>query len=170
MKPLLVGEAPGPQGDPEAPLDGKPAGRLLECMGWTRAELEGEDTGVQLREMFEVRNLIDRPMERPEGTKGCEWPKEEAEEAANRLAVLVERGQRVVFLGKRVASAFPAVDARAWWHWNVLGGEWSVAGIAYATIPHPSGIVRTWNEPVNRVRAGMVLWQALGKIDARVGP
>ena len=171
MKPLLVGEAPGPNGDPEKPLDGRPAARLLGCMGF---ELQGRDAyskaAKELSEMFEVRNLLDRPMARPEGEKGCEWPKEEAEAAANRLAVLVERGQRVVFLGKRVAAAFPAVDARAWWHWNVLGEDWSVAGIAYATIPHPSGIVRTWNEPINRVRAGMVLWQALGKIDARVGP
>jgi uracil-DNA glycosylase len=172
IKPLLIGEAPGPNGDPgNPPLDGRSAVRLLECMGFQPKGRDAYAKGaVELGEMFDVRNLLDRPIERPEGEKGCEWPKEEAEAAANRLAVLVERGQRVVFLGKRVASAFPAVDARTWWHWNVLGGEWSVAGIAYVTIPHPSGIVRTWNDPVNRVRAGMVLWQALGKIDARVGP
>lgn len=163
MKPLLVGEAPGPNGNPEKPLDGRPILRLAECMAFNIAAAP-EAAEDRVRDLFEIRNLLDRPMERAEGSKGCEWPEEEAEEAANRLAVLVERGQRVVFLGKRVAAAFPAVNAEGWWTWHALGGLRANSGIHYATIPHPSGIVRTWNDPMNRVRAGVVLWQAVGKI------
>jgi hypothetical protein len=159
MKPLLVGEAPGPQGTPDYPLEGRPAGRLLECMGWTPSELEGTEVGARLREMFEVRNLLDRPMQRREAMKGTDWPAEEAAEAARALAILVEREQQVVLLGKRVAAAFglPGV------------GYWKTALVdalpPMTVIPHPSGIVRLWNDPVNRVRAGYVLWQALGKIN-----
>lgn len=167
MKPLLIGEAPGPNGDPEKPLEGKPAERLLESMGyWARSVSEIPEAGTTLREIFEVRNLIDRPMERTEGSKGTDWPEDEARDAAHRLAHLVEPNQPVVFLGKRVATAFelPVVE---WWKWT---RQWAGrkpspwALLQYAIIPHPSGIVRTWNQPVNRVRAGMVLWQALGEI------
>lgn len=159
MKPLLVGEAPGPNGSPDLPLDGRPAARLLECMGFSRGELEGIDVGVKLRSYFEVRNLLDRPMERPEGSRGTDWPAEEAAAAARALAVLVEREQRVVLLGKRVAAAFgfPGVG-----YWSTAHGDGMPP---MAVIPHPSGIVRLWNDPVNRVRAGYVLWRALGKID-----
>lgn len=158
MKPLLVGEAPGPQGNPDYPLEGRPAGRLLECMGWTPNELEGTEVGAKLREMFEVRNLLDRPMERREGTKGTDWPAEEAADAARALAVLVEREQQVVLLGKRVAAAF-GLPGIGYWRPGRHGS------VPMTIIPHPSGIVRLWNDPVNRVRAGYVLWQAMGKIE-----
>lgn len=151
MKPVIIGEAPGPQGDPEKPLEGQPAERLLTFMGF--GTMLTRSAGPKLREMFEVRNLIDRPMERPEDAKGCEWPKKEAEEAAHRLAFLIEPAQPTVFLGKRVAAAFEF--GGDYWEWQVPPA---------IVIPHPSGIVRLWNDPINRVRAGMTLWQALGKI------
>lgn len=160
MKPLLVGEAPGPNGDPDHPLEGRPAGRLLECMGWTANELEGTEPGARLREMFEVRNLIDRPMPRPEGAKGCDFPREEAAEAARSLVLLVEREQTMVLLGKRVAAAF-GQSGVAYWKTILPGG----VPAPLVVVPHPSGIVRLWNDPVTRVQTGHVLWAALGKID-----
>lgn len=161
MKPLLIGEAPGPNGDAGRPLDGPPGRRLERFMG---LDVTPEDLGgAQLREMFDVRNLIERRMERPEGQKGTEWPKEEAAKAARRLLLLMERDQSVVLLGKRVNAAFAAavggiLPAEFWGVTHIKGGP------VFFLIPHPSGIVRTWNDPVNRVRAGMVLWQAMGKI------
>lgn len=157
MKPLLIGEAPGPKGDPERPLDGGPARRLLECMAFPG--IVPEEAGDKLREMFDVRNLIERRMERPEGQKGTEWPAEEAKQNAGRLLLLMERGQKVVFCGKRAAAAFGVQTE--WFRWFALADKPSVE---FALIPHPSGIVRTWNDPTNRVRAGMVLWQAMGRI------
>lgn len=168
MKPLLVGEAPGPNGDPEKPLDGRPSVRLLHCMGYRTEEaepgFEPDRAAALLAEHFEIRNLLDRPMERKEGSKGTEWPKEEAAAAAFSLALLIERDQPLILLGKRVTAAFLLPDD--WWSWKRLwaGGEKPSQLLHFATIPHPSGIVRTWNDPVNRVRAGMVLWQAVGKI------
>lgn len=160
MKPLLVGEAPGPNGDPEKPLEGRPASRLLAVM-----RIDGPRGGprpaAELAKHFEVRNLLDEPMARPEGTKGCEWPKEEAAAAAKRLATLLELEQPVVFLGKRVAEAF---DFRLdYFEWS-YGALLQVARVPAVIIPHPSGIVRLWNDPTTGVQAGYTLWQALGKI------
>lgn len=161
MKPLLVGEAPGPNGDPEKPLDGRPAMRLAKCMGWAEdVNFDSKTAAARLRDLFEVRNLLERPMQRLEGTKGTEWPEEEAADAARRLALLLERKQPLVCLGKRVSKAFGfGFD---YWHWwpDDLGGP--VSGPA-VVVPHPSGIVRLWNDPVTGVRTGYTLWQALGK-------
>lgn len=162
MKPLLIGEAPGPQGDPELPLEGGPARRLLECMAFPSV-IPGQ-AGEKLREMFDVRNLIERRMERADGQKGTSWPAEEAADGAKRLALLFEREQPVVLLGKRVAAAFGYKDP-PWWEWALEYPHNFPSSPKLVVIPHPSGIVRTWNDPVNRVRAGMVLWQAMGKID-----
>lgn len=160
MKPLLIGEAPGPNGDPERPLDGPPGRRLERCMG---LDVTPEDVGgAQLREMFDVRNLLDRPMERVEGSKGTEWPKEEAADAAKRLLILAEREQPMVLLGRRVNAAFArsllALPAEYWGVTKIEGGP------VIFLVPHPSGIVRLWNDPVTGVRTGFALWDALGKI------
>jgi uracil-DNA glycosylase len=157
VKPLLVGEAPGPNGDPAKPLEGAPSLRLLQCMAFADGLNHSRETAAaRLRDHFEIRNLLDRPMERVEGSKGTEWPEDEARAGALRLSVLVERGQPTVLLGKRVAKA---------WSEQVEYWDWSPTPIRpVVVIPHPSGIVRLWNDPVTRVRAGYALWQAVGKI------
>jgi uracil-DNA glycosylase len=153
MKPLIIGEAPGPNGDPAKPLDGRPAQRLLECMQATSA---GEEFTRTLGALFEIRNLLDEPAARPEGSKGTDWNEDAARLAALKLVVLVERGQPTVLLGKRVAKAWG--KQTDYWDWSPN----SVRPVV--VIPHPSGIVRLWNDPVTRVRAGYALWQACGKI------
>lgn len=158
MKPLLVGEAPGPNGDPEKPLEGRPAMRLAKCMDFAEEiSFDSKIAAARLRDLFDVRNLIDRPMERVEGSKGTEWPEDEARRAALQLGLLVEREQPVVLLGKRVAKAFGLnSDFFAWTPDQKLA--------PMVVIPHPSGIVRLWNEAQTRVGTGAVLWQALGKL------
>jgi hypothetical protein len=173
MKPLLVGEAPGPNGDPEKPLEGRPAMRLAKCMGFAEEiNYDSKIAAARLRDLFDVRNLLDRPMERVEGSKGTEWPAQEAGEAAKRLSLLIEKEQPVVFLGKRVAGAF-MVPIDGWWTWTRQWsggdardgeGETPWALLNYVTVPHPSGIVRLWNDPVTGVRTGYALYQALGKV------
>lgn len=157
--PLIIGEAPGPNGDPERVLDGAPAARLLGYMGFS--DVPWPEAAAKLGEHFELRNLLDRPMRRIDGSKGCEWPIEEAEEAGSRITHAMDKDARVVLLGRRVAGAFGWKKPEFWgWHPGLKfasGGRW-------AMIPHPSGIVRLYNEPENRVRTGMVMWQAMGRI------
>jgi uracil-DNA glycosylase len=79
--------------------------------------------------------------------KGARFPIGPARTAAKSLLRAVPEAS-LVLVGRRVAEAFGfKTFAYDWFEWFSVGGR------AYAVIPHPSGIVRWWNDPANRAAA-----------------
>lgn len=75
------------------------------------------------------------------------WGRPFARGRAEELAVDAERAgaERVVLLGERVAAAFDYTAPPFEWHPTAMLPTQLVA-----LVPHPSGLNRYWNEPVNR--------------------
>lgn len=125
FKILLIGEAPSRTSDPKTPFSGRSGDRLRSLADLDR---------------FELRNLLD---EYPgAGTKGTLWDATGARVRAREVATGLD-GRAVVFVGRRVATAFG--------HRTIPWCEWrpDVRGFDVAAIPHPSGIVRFWNDAAN---------------------
>lgn len=144
--PVLLGEAYGPSA-PEDPAERRPC---VDGAFKRLARHAGAETRIQeLRfyAAFERRNLLDRAMGRQEGGgKGCRFPRREAREAAAALRPELE-GRFVLLCGKRLARAFGLHDPR------YFEPAPEGPGRACRVIPHPSGIVRWWNDSQNRERA-----------------
>ena len=156
--PLLLGESPaaGTQHDPEswlAPGSSSSADRLLKFTGYT--EDEYLDT-------FARDNLL-HYLPRRSG-KGRNFPLSRAKRQVERI--FRDRwapNQRIVMLGRRVASAFDWVqwDRRIgliqhsevrYLKWYRVMNKWGRV-IRAAVVPHPSGVNRWWNDANNRRRA-----------------
>ncbi len=126
MRTILVGLDPGRNGT--EPLDpAYPSGKRL-------ADLAGL-SGKEFLARFDRVNLHHergRPV------------REDGPLAANLLPVL--RGRRVVALGRRVSDALGVGEGRSVW---ADGVDWSITsgGFVGATLPHPSGLSRWWNDP-----------------------
>lgn len=138
MRPLIIGQAPGPNTNPLEPLSGRCGERLAELCGLgPRAFLD----------RFERRNLIDRFP--GSAGKGDRFPLP----AARRAALITSRsfaGRDVVLLGDGVARAFELWQVVPRLHW--LHDEmWGASRLAVA--PHPSGVSRWWNDQANAEKA-----------------
>jgi uracil-DNA glycosylase len=145
LKPLLIGQAPGPETDPWLPLSGRSGARLARLC---RIDLD------EFLAAFDRVNLIGRFPGK--AGKGDGFPLQ----IARRRALALSRGfggRTVVLLGGNVSAAFcvaPAPLLR--WRRGALGA----ARLAIA--PHPSGISRWWNEPEN-VRAATRFFRRLAR-------
>ena len=156
-KVLLLGESPaaGTEGRSEtwlAPGSSPSADRLLKFTGYSA------DTYL---DMFDRDNLL-HYLPRRSG-KGREFTYKIARRQVNRLfGEYWCPGQRIVMLGRRVASAFD------WYRWDRVVGPISQSKLEYlkwyrienrgmliwaAVVPHPSGVNRWWNDANNRRRA-----------------
>ena len=134
----LVGEAPGPNGNPETPLwpspSGSAAGRLCAIMGMGK--------GAYLR-MFARANLLD-------AYPGPVFPLARARPLAvplaQRLAPLP-----LILLGRGVQAAFsfPEPTPMEWVDYQ-LGDTW----IRAAALPHPSGRSLYYNDALKRAEVG----------------
>lgn len=129
LRPLLVGEAPSREGG--EPMGGRVGARLAAAAGLTVDEF--------LRRCDRV-NLLSRCPGKAGRPKGHAFPAEEARVAAEALDV---RGRVVVILGKRVARACGLRDVA--WLTEVRLRDAELAFV----VPHPSGIVRWYNDPAN---------------------
>jgi len=139
---LLLGQAPGRNGDSRRPLEGR-IGRRLAALGGLSFE--------EYLERTERTNLFD---EWPgKNGKGDAWDAKEARRLAD-LSKPSLNGRRVIFVGRNVASAFGCSDL-PWLSWRKLSGA------KVAVIPHPSGIVLWWNDERNREDASVFLREAL---------
>lgn len=141
MKPLLIGQAPGPATDPGLPLSGRCGARLAELCG---LELES------FLRTFDRVNLV-RTFPGKAG-KGDAFPIDLARKGAVDLLIFGRLNQRpTVLLGQNVARAFgfPASGVE-FFRWNYLDGNPSMR-LAFA--PHPSGVSRWWNDPANEAAA-----------------
>lgn len=143
---LLIGQAPSKTGDNLHPLEGR-IGRMLSGLAGVAF-----DDYLMLTERI---NLFSEWTGRREGAKGDSWDDLAARQRASEL-VRGFRDRTVVLLGRNVGRAF-GLDRLPWMTWiDFEGGR-------AAVLPHPSGIVRWWNDPKNRAEAGRFLKLALAR-------
>lgn len=136
MRPLLIGEAPGPNTLPEYPLFPAPlksaGGRLPGIMGISRA--------VYLQ-TFDRMNLI---LKYP----GPKWPAVQARENAKLIRPLLT-DRHVVMVGRNVSRAF-GFEELPWHKWALMvvkGNRPSEPRhVRLAVVPHPSGRNRWYND------------------------
>lgn len=139
MKPLLIGQAPGPNTDPRLPLYPLPrtstGGRLADFMGLT--------THQYLRTFDRCNVLQEFPGKVKRDDK---FPLREARIAANAMAPLLV-GRQIICVGRNVGSSFGWSDLP--FHTTVVtsdGTEWTV-------VPHASGRNHWYNKEENRMAA-----------------
>lgn len=131
---LIVGEAPG---------------RGVIRAGTSGDRLSGY-AGRPVEEWADWVNLLDEwPGYQARG-KGTRWSHRAA--AARVATVPFGDYDRVVLLGRRVAAAvLPAGAGLPFLRWIDHDGH------RFAVVPHPSGIVRWWNDPGNAAKAAAFL-------------
>lgn len=141
FKPVLIGEAPSRTSDPTVPFSGRSGDRLRKLVDLDR---------------FELRNLLDAyPGKKGKGTL---WDATGACVRACEVAAGLE-GRSVVFVGRRVSTAF-GHSRLDWCRWHR-----EERGFEVAAIPHPSGIVRFWNDPANVSAVREFLESTLAPLD-----
>lgn len=138
MKIVLIGQAPGPDGDPKEPLKGGRSSTLIYL-------LSGCATEYQYEALYDRRNLLPEWPGYANG-KGDKFPAKEAREAAKKLLPEL-RERKVVLLGDGVAKAFGFKKDTPNFIWIRKDGVW------FALSPHPSGVNLWWNKPQNKIAA-----------------
>lgn len=140
MKPLLIGQAPGPNTDSRLPLYPIPStstgGRLAKFMGLTRTQY--------LRTFDRVNVLQDFPGKCKRDDK---FPMRDAIIAARAMRPLLA-GREVILVGRNVANAFGYYEI-PFHHW--MSDDRS--GFMVCCIPHPSGRNLWYNLAENREAA-----------------
>lgn len=141
MKPVLVGLAPSRKVDDDyIPLTGSDTGKRL-------MELVGVDDPRAMAERFELINLLDGP--------STFMPRDLlAKKAMLVLDQYLAEGCRFVLFGNDVCRAMPkwARPTAGWFEWQRLelrGGR----PFFVAKHPHPSPLVRMWNDPHTTAQA-----------------
>jgi len=128
MRPILVGEAPGPNTDPYRPLNcdesTSAGGRLRDIMRIDRD---------QYNMMFDKINLMPLKPDR--------WSIPESREKADKLMRFLYN-RDVFLLGKRVAHAFGMMERQ------FFDGLHCGQTVLYV-VPHPSGLNRWYNDAEN---------------------
>lgn len=129
---LILGEAPG----------------RLSTSNWSRGRIR-DLAGRDLDEWAEWVNLVEEwPGAQPRG-KGSLWNPRLAAKKAAELEPTFGDYLGVVCLGRRVAQVVIAGGSGfPFFRWTTARSSGLVA-----VIPHPSGIVRWWNEPENVEKA-----------------
>lgn len=149
MRPLLIGQAPGPRSDPGEPLSGRCGARL--------AELAGLQPERFLRDFRRV-NLIERFPGK--SAKGDLFPLDLARKGAVQILLTgAFQSTKVVLLGDNVARAF-GFKPGSYPLLRFLPTGATRLGIAFC--PHPSGVNRWWNEKKN-LRAAAKFWRELAR-------
>lgn len=135
MKPLIIGEAPGKNGDPTTPIEGRIGRRLAECAGIPFDEF---------LTTFDRRNLLD--VQPQDSGKGADFNVRAAARVARELEKQFTPGQTVLILGKRAASAFRITDVAYFQPLTINGAKVYI-------MPHPSGVNTWWNLLENELQA-----------------
>ena len=163
MKPLLVGQAPGPSSDPDHPLAPLPrssaGGRLAELTGLTPAEY---------MRTFDRTNLLHTFPGRGSRQRGDKLPTRDARIAAAAMKPLLG-GRHVILVGRNVAEAFgyPAqlLDFHQWFQ--------DPKGFQVAVVPHTSGR-NQWYKKEENLAAAREFWREVVRLHggsaARIHP
>ncbi len=134
MKPLIIGEAPGKNGDASMPCEGRIGARLASCAGITFDEY---------LDLFDRVNLLDeQPQDAP---KGMAFNVKLAGKVAHQMELTMPRWPFILLLGKRVAAAFKFTSVNYF-------QQVAIDGIPTWVVPHPSGVNRWWNSFDNELQ------------------
>lgn len=149
MKPLLIGQAPGPNSDPEEPLAGRCGARLADLCGLSEKAFLDHFERVNLLRKFPGK-----------AAKGDAFPVDLARKTAVDLLIFGRLNRTVVMLGGNVARAFgfPSTGLE-FFRWNMIDGS---PLIRLAFCPHPSGVSLWWNDPKNAAAARR-FWRRLAR-------
>lgn len=141
MRPLIVGQSPSRSGEGLPPFcaDRRGSGRRLADLAGIPPE--------RLEEAFRLANLLDH-------YPGESFPMSEARAIADAM----ELEGVVLLVGRLVARAF-GEGGRPWFEW------FDLRGVRATVVPHPSGLNRWWNDPVNVERAGEFMREVAGRTD-----
>jgi len=131
MSLLLVGQAPSSDTNGRAPFSGRSGRRLAELMGMTHEEF---------LDRVPATNVLPCYPGKSRGAKGDAFPMNQAVASARTMEF--GDAKLVVLVGKNVARAFGRKD-------HDYFEEFELRGRRAVIIPHPSGVNRWWNEPVN---------------------
>lgn len=144
MNVTILGQAPGPTGDPARPLEGgRVQARLVELLGCS------DDEWREVRKL----NALDRYPGRSAGGKGDRFPLLEARICVDGIRPTLARNL-VFVLGRNAARAL-RVEA------PLLVRACDVVGdFEFVIVPHPSGVNMWWNLEENRARAQEVCSRA----------
>jgi uracil-DNA glycosylase len=124
----LIGQAPGPNGASWKPFDGSSGKKLADLAGISRE---------MFLSIFQRRNLLDTWPGK--AGKGDAFRIEDGKLAAAYLRIEFHAGDCVLCAGSAVLRCFGFRNV-PWCTWTYE------QGIAFAKIPHPSGINRLWND------------------------
>ena len=98
--------------------------------------------GVDIEDVALRGNLVDYWPGPSLTGKGDHFPREEAEMGWMKLVPFL-RGKRTIVLGRTAAKVI-GLGNEPWMNWREVHPEYFIA-----VLPHPSGIVRWWNDPIN---------------------
>lgn len=134
MKPLIVGEAPGKNGDPSKPIEGRVGARLAAC------------AGIPFDEFLETFDRVNLLQVQPQDSgKGTDFNVKAAGRMARELEKTFGVGQVVLLLGKRVAASFKLTKVDYFETFALNHAKVTV-------VPHPSGVSRWWNDLDNELQ------------------
>lgn len=137
-RPVFIGQAPSRHGDPTKPLTGRPGRKLAELASMVPMEFYVSVVRANLLPYYVGTN-----------GNGDAFPMPEARDNALRLAKALD-DRTVVFVGRRVAEAFGCrLDWFEWGNDYFSAPDGETVWIRYATMPHPSGRNRFWNDQEN---------------------
>ena len=137
---LLIGQAPSRGGDPTRPLEGKIGEKIASLAGMEFAQYLARTDRMNVLDRWPGKN----------GGKGDSFPMIAARcAAAGKSSMLAERV--VMFVGKASAAAFGLRTEYLTWSWS------AELSCRFFILPHPSGIVRWWNDSTNVQQAAKFL-------------
>lgn len=135
-KPLLIGQAPGPNTDPDRPLAPLPR----SSAGGRLAELAGLSPKDYLK-TFDRTNLLHTFQGR--WKRDDKWPARDAGIAAAAMKPLLG-GRHVILVGRNVAEAFGYPAQHLDFHQWFADDRW---GFEVAVVPHTSGRNHWYRKP-----------------------
>lgn len=145
VKPLIIGQAPARGNDGKPPFAGLSGRRLARLAGVG-------DTGDVLPRYFELRNLISKYPGKAGTGKGDMFDVAAAKLQASLLLEELKhmKPRQVLLMGRGVAAAFHQQRREYLRPWDWVGHR-------FVIFPHPSGVNRWYNDPVNEGAAGSYL-------------
>lgn len=157
-RPLLIGQAPGPNTDPREPLPPLPRSGA----GGRLAELAGLSAQDYLR-LFDRTNLLHTFPGR--WKRDDKWPRRDAEIAAAAMKPLLG-GRSVILVGRNVAEAFGYPAQHLDFHQWFSDGSW---GFEVAVVPHTSGRNHWYRKPGHEDQARAFWSRVLADLAERSG-
>jgi hypothetical protein len=151
---VLVGEDPGPRGDPDCALYDQPEGRAGHRLRLL--------AGLRRRDYFDAFARVNLLREWP-----GRWSAPRAREAARALLPALD-GRLVVLLGSRVRDAFGVAWPR--YAFGLLDAGPGRRRVLAAWMPHPSGRCREWNDPARAGEARAFFDLLLGWLSSDPSP